>query len=338
MIVGADPVSVRQYVAAIDAELGSQSPGTTALTALIDQAEQAVSMSSTTRQHQHVISETVLRKFLRTVPPAGRVLARVDLVGGQRDLVVPNDVGYVDNFVPVDSKVTEELWGQVESRLFAALKAARGDTALGDPVHLSTLRNVVALHFVRNPHTLELHNEAFAGALEAQLERTAMGPWAAEAYQRQYGIVPAGPEGMRRGAELFHERVITLHSQGGLFRISVQNLFEKVCDRFASRGVEILTPANPGKEFLLGDVPAITIALATGQFGLSRGVTVDEADMIFMPLTPRLLVVIGPPSAARSISDADVAAFNRMQVREARDYVLHRPGADFAASIAAWRT
>jgi hypothetical protein len=60
--------------------------------------------------------------------------------------------------------------------------------------------------------------------------------------------------------------------------------------------------------------------------------------MIFMPLTPRLLVVIGPPSAARSIGDADVAAFNRMQVREARDYVLHRPGADFAASIAAWRT
>jgi hypothetical protein len=75
MIVGADPVSVRQHLAAIDAELGSLSPGTGALTALIDQAEQAVSTSSTTRQHQHVISETVLRKFLRTVPLAGRVLA-----------------------------------------------------------------------------------------------------------------------------------------------------------------------------------------------------------------------------------------------------------------------
>jgi hypothetical protein len=26
-----------------------------------------------------------------------------------------------------------------------------------------------------------------------------------------------------------------------------------------------------------------------------------------------------------------------MQVREARDYVIHRPGANFAADIAAWR-
>jgi hypothetical protein len=29
------------------------------------------------------------------------------------------------------------------------------------------------------------------------------------------------------GAELFHEHAITLHSQGGLFSISVQNLYEK---------------------------------------------------------------------------------------------------------------
>ena len=60
--------------------------------------------------------------------------------------------------------------------------------------------------------------------------------------------------------------------------------------------------------------------------------------MIFMPLTPRLLVVIGPANAARSISDDDLDPYNEMQVREARDLVLHRPGANFASSIAAWRT
>ena len=88
---------------------------------------------------------------------------------------------------------------------------------------------------------------------------------------------------------------------------------------------------------MLGDVPAITTASATGEFGLSQGVTVDEADMIFMPLAPRLLVVIGPANAARSISDDDVDACNETQVREARYLVLHRPGANFAASIAASR-
>lgn len=337
MIVGADPVSVRQHLNAIDTELGAQSPGVAALSALIGQAEQAVSTSSLTVARQHVISEVVLRKFVQNVPPNGRVLAQVELSSERLDLIRANDVGYVENFVPVDSKATEDLWQQVETRLYQAIKAARGGTALGDPAHISTLRNVVALHFVRNPQTLEIHNRTFGDTLNEQLDRTAKTPWAAEAFHQRYGLVPAGPEGMRRGAELFHERVVTLHNQGSLFRISVQNLYEKVRDRFDVRGVEILTPANPGKDFLLGDVPAITIASATGEFGLSQGVTVDEADMIFMPLAPRLLVVIGPANAARSISDNDVDAYNDMQVREARDFVLHRPRANSAVSIAASR-
>jgi hypothetical protein len=70
---------------------------------------------------------------------------------------------------------------------------------------------------------------------------------------------------------------------------------------------------------------------------LSNGVTVDDADMIFMPLTPRLLVAIGPPYGSRTIDDAEVDSYNEMEVREARDHIFHRPEADFAASIAAWR-
>jgi hypothetical protein len=215
-----------------------------------------------------VISEVVLRKFVKTVHPSGLVLAKVDLASGQMDLIRATDAGYVENFVPVDSKATEGLWQQVETRLFAAIKAARGGTALGNPTHLSTLRNVVALHFVRNPHTLKIHNKSFADALDRHIDYLATTPFAAEAFYRNHGLVPAGPEAMRLGAEESQERIVTLHKQGGLFRISVQNLYEKVCDRFDARGVEILTPASADKEFLLGDVPAITTA-QSGVFGLS---------------------------------------------------------------------
>jgi hypothetical protein len=112
--------------------------------------------------------------------------------------------------------------------------------------------------------------------------------------------------------------------------------FRQVCDRFDARGVETLTPASATKEFLLGDVPAITVA-ATGAFGLSQGVTIDEADKIVMPLAPRLLVAIGPPDASRTISDDEVDLYNQMQVREAREYVVYRPGANLAPVVAAWR-
>jgi Protein of unknown function (DUF4238) len=239
--------------------------------------------------------------------------------------------------VPVDSKATEDLWQLVERDLNLAVAAAISGTALGNPAHLSTLKNAVALHFIRNPQTLTVHNKSFADALEDRLDRVARTPLAREAFRRRYGLEPAGPQAVCLGAEALHERLVNLHQEGGLFRLSVQRLYEKVCDRFDARGIEILTPAGANKEFLLGDVPAITVKQTTGPFGLCRGVTVDEADKIVMPLAPALLMVAGPRDAARVIPDDEVDAYNEMQVREARDYVFHRPGANFDADIAARR-
>ena len=53
-------------------------------------------------------------------------------------------------------------------------------------------------------------------------------------------------------------------------------------------------------EFLLGDIPALTVDHATGAVGVAQGVTADHADEIFMPLAPRLLVTLGPPDGAAS--------------------------------------
>jgi hypothetical protein len=57
-IQGADPVYVRKHLRTIDAALGAASPGSAALTALVDQAERAVSTSSpNTVDVQHVTSK-----------------------------------------------------------------------------------------------------------------------------------------------------------------------------------------------------------------------------------------------------------------------------------------
>jgi hypothetical protein len=142
---------------------------------------------------------------------------------------------------------------------------------------------------------------------------------------------------MRLGAEAVHDRLIGLHEEGGLFRLSVQRLFEKVCDRFDTRGIQVLTPASTAKEFLIGDLPAITIDRASGAVG--PGVPIDDSDEILMPLTPRLLVVVGLPDGTRSIPDDEVDSHNALQARLARDYLIHRPCAPFpAATVTSWRT
>jgi hypothetical protein len=338
-IQGAGPDYARQHITAVDAALGTFSPGVPGLRELIRKAEEAVSTSQPTVERQHVISEVVLRCFVGGVPSVGRRLVYFDLAAGQQTLRKAKDAGYVENFVPVDSKATEDLWHTVETRLRQAIAAARNGTALDNPVHIATLRHTVALHFVRNPQTLTIHNQSFADALKNGVDALASTSHAAGAFRQKYGLEPAGPEALRLGAEAIHGRLIKLHEEGGLFRLSVQRLFEKVCDRFDVRGVQILTPASASKDFLLGDLPAITVNRATGAAGRAAGVTIDQADEILMPLTPRLLIAFGPPNGTRAIPDHEVDEHNALQARLARGYLIHRPAATFtAATITAWRT
>jgi hypothetical protein len=333
-IQGAGPDYVRQHLTDIDAALGASSPGPAALADLIRQAEEVVSSSQPTVERQHFISRSgVLRRFTENVP-GGTLLARFDLATGQTQLTGTNGIGYVRNFVPVDSQATELLWQQVETHLTEAIAAALNGTAT--PAHLSTLRDAVALHFVRNPETLTIHNQSFADALQDQIGQLAKTPLAAAAFEKTYGLAAAGPEALRMGAEEIVDRLVQLHKDGGLFRLSVQRLFETVCARFDSKGIQILTPASSTKEFLLGDTPALTLDQATGAVGLGQGVPADQADQIFMPLAPRLLVAVGPPDGTRSIPDDEVDQYNRWQARAAHDYLIHRPGANFTASIPAW--
>jgi hypothetical protein len=336
-ILGVGPDYVRQNIAALDTALGPFSPGVSGLHELIRKAEEAVSTSRPTVARQHVISQVILRRFAGRIPSGRRQLAYFDRAAGQATLADAEDVGYVENFVPVDSQATEDLWQTVETRLRPAIKAALGGNAIGNPVHISTLRQAVALHYVRNPQTLIVHNQSYADALRNGIDRAAKSPYAAHAFEQKYAIAAAGPEALRLGAEAIYGRLIKLHDEGGLFRLSVQRLFEKVCDRFDSKGVQILTPASRDAEFLLGDLPAITINRASGEAG--PGVPIDQADEIVMPLTPRLRVSVGLPDGARSIPDDEVDWYNALQVRLAREYLIHRPADAFtAATITSWRS
>jgi hypothetical protein len=337
-IHGVGPDYLRNHLTAIDAALGTASPGTAALADLIRHAEDAVTTPSTVRR-QHFISQGVLRKYVENVPPRGEVLAKFDLASSRTRLTGTNGVGYVDHFVPVDSQATEALWKEVEDHLTDAINAALAGTVLTSPAHLTTLRRAVALHFARNPQTLTIHNQNFTDTVQDQIEKLAKTPLAADAFYRDHGIVPADSEGLRMGAEAILERLTQLHKDGGLFRLSVQRLFEMVRDRFDLKGIQILTPASATKEFLLGDTPALTLDRTTGAVGLAQGVTPDHADEIFMPLAPRLLVTLGPPDGTRSIPDDEVDQYSQWQARAAQDYLIHRPAASFPASIiTTWRT
>ena len=79
-----------------------------------------MSASSPKIARQHVISKAVLRRFCESGPGnAGVQLMRHDLLSGTARPNGSGGVGYVWNFVKIDSQAIEELWQQLVDQFVA---------------------------------------------------------------------------------------------------------------------------------------------------------------------------------------------------------------------------
>jgi hypothetical protein len=99
-----------------------------------------------------------------------------------------------------------------------------------------------------------------------------------------------------------------------------------------SLGVEILTP--PRGEFVIGDIPALTVRKGMPAAGVNSGIGYAFADAIILPIAPDFLlrVVDGPSRYAQADSD-EVAELNAWQVRGAFSHVYLRPGSGLEDDI-----
>lgn len=336
-ILGAGPDNVRKYVNELDAMLGTDSPGLPALLALVQVAERAVDGAQKTVPRQHFLSQVVQRRWEEPVPRRGKVLKYYDLDTGDDDFDTTKNLGVVFHFVHVDSQTTEDLWGVLENDLNRAVDPTLAGTALS-PAQLDTVKECVALHYIRNPQIVKPHHDGFAVARQQQTDRLIELGLADQAYYDQHGLWPAGPQARQEGADLLQARMAGYHASGGLFRLSIQRLFETVRDDWFDRmNLELVVPASSSKEFLVGDVPALTVDTATKAAGIRNGVAIGNADLIFMPLAPKLVAIVGTGTGVRTADDAEVDEFNRYQVTGASKFVYCRPGLDFSREITTWR-
>ena len=149
------------------------------------------------------------------------------------------------HFVPVDSQATEDLWHTVETRLRQAITAALNGTALDSPAHVTTsgtpppCTSSVTRRRSPSQPVLRRRPEEWHRRPGQHISRCRGIP--AEA-----GLEPPGRKPCASAPRPSTAAPRTAR-EGGLFRLSVQRLFEKVCDRFDTREIQILTsPAHQG--------------------------------------------------------------------------------------------
>jgi hypothetical protein len=111
---------------------------------------------------------------------------------------------------------------------------------------------------------------------------------------------------------------------GVLFRSRLDSIFAQARGMLAGWGLEILKPAQG--EFLIGDIPALTMRHDQVRVGVRNGIALGDANTVLLPLGPHHLAALGRADIIATISADQVDRLNSLQVQAADRYVYFRPG------------
>jgi hypothetical protein len=104
-----------------------------------------------------------------------------------------------------------------------------------------------------------------------------------------------------------------LASSGALWRERIESLYLNARAMTDSAGLEILTPPVGG-EFLIGDVPALTVRADHAGVGVLGGLALADAQSVFLPLGPRHVAALGRANTTISLTPDQAAQTNARQL------------------------
>jgi hypothetical protein len=303
---------------------------------IVDVARTALDDTSPRVPGQHVVSKVMLRQFTIPTKDGERLLAH-SLRYGKAKLRAPKGVGKLEDFVKIDSKETEDLRGQTEQHLPAALSAPRTRRIFANPKHVAVVKDAIALHFARSLELLQAHAMLWEHGIErARQQHVADEAAMATLFYEKYGLLPPSA---RAAGEIISEQLLAetrqLYESGAIFRLRVVDMFHAARQLAANAGLEIIRPARG--EFLIGDVPAIPIDATRQALGVLGGVPFADASTVILPLGPRRLAALGRADAFRSVPGSFVKQLNAFQIAKAQTYVFMRPGSGLEPSVRSQR-
>ena len=231
----------------------------------------------------------------------------------------------VKDFVRFESGSLEKVWARVENTADAEFSAVRDGGAL-DPGHLDWLRDLIAIHHARSIQYYAVFEDSLENAREVARRFWQHYPEVLDAIAASRLGLPVGEPGSReRAVQELHHLLSRQIEDGALFRVLMEYRYRRTRHWLRGLGVEILTPSRG--EFLVGDIPALTVRKGMPGAGVNAGIGYAFADAIILPIAPDFLLrVVDGPSRYAQADGEEVAELNSWQVRGAFSHVYLRPG------------
>jgi hypothetical protein len=297
-------------------------------------AETLLTISGTHVVRQHVVSQVILRNFTEKVDGAPRVGLYDAPAGRAMSPVGVKDVGVVKNFLRVDSAQAEKLWGQVETQLPAAAKAARTPDVVNQPEKLDVLRKAIALHYARASSTLDVMERTWTTQREVTIQNilTRDRDLLARHFRRVRGAEPSDDDLVEFVRE-FGAGFSQLVESGAWARVRMEQLYDQVLEKAESWGVEVVLV--PGGDLVVSDNPVVLTRKGDDRRRAGNRMAVGDANAIFLPVAPDVLVSLGPGDGWGTANAEAVASLNASQVAGAHRFVFHRPSQNVGSLVGA---
>ena len=284
---------------------------------------------------QHVVSQVVLKQFTE---PWGQkrelLLARLSVRHPERRVVRggPKRFGKIPDYLRFASSSAEDLWGAVETRLHEPLEVVKQGGTVDGTGHRAAIYDAIVLHLVRSIQTAALHEASWLQFREQTRQHWLTRPADLQLQHIvRHGYWTSDPARLSRMLDEYMREREGLVTSGALFRVSLEDRFERLRAGFRAFDLKILS--SGAAEFLIGDAPVLLMRAGHGGLGFFDGVGVGNADEIVMPLTPRHVAVLGQGSDSREATPAEVERYNTLQVRIAYGHVHFRIGSSLASFV-----
>jgi hypothetical protein len=273
-------------------------------------------------EHQHVVSQILLRRFADS---QSGLISAYDLNDGVERLLPPSSLGVVRRFIRKNPKEAEALWQQTESNLTEAFAAIDERTVFDQPAVLEVLRDAIALHWARSKTVMAVLEQSQERVRKLRRQGLAEKPEVlAAAYRDYFRVEPHGPADLEKIADLIHEQALAQLRAEDFFGERVIENFHESRERTRRHAVQIGIPEVG--EFAIGDSPVVAWRAGHAGLGPLGGVPWSSADAILLPLGPGHCASLASEGGWISIPGHSVDRLNADQARHAFRHVYYRPG------------
>lgn len=269
---------------------------------------------------QHTVSKFLLKRFA----DKGDV-AVFDRRDGRRQRRSFGSGIFETTFDAHDPTRSEAMWGSVETQAGITIRRLESGLPLKSDDG-QTLRDLMAVHWARSRAIMTARDAITEGIVEDSKRKTleARPHLLVQAYLTEVGLIPTTKDQLEWINDLVHGRVVAAGADQWHSERNVVNL-DEARKMFARSAIQVgFTP--PGSELVIGDAPVLVMKEGDPGVGPHHGVALGDASQIVMPITPRILLALGPTASVVTMTPDVVRWYNDRQWDGYQKWIVARPG------------